>query len=94
MQRFGDGAQDQLPLEASGDYTRELGFIKFADYSTNTSHCNANVDNLLNNIWYQPEEIFPVDAVPEERQHVFSVPVDSDYYALSATLEVRLINML
>ncbi|KAL3819013.1 hypothetical protein ACJIZ3_004918 [Penstemon smallii] len=80
-QRYGDGEEDLLSLEANGDYTREIGYIKFADYSTNVS------DNLLNNVWYQPEEIFPVDGTPEERQHAFWVPVDSNYFNISKKLQ-------
>ncbi|KAL8499212.1 hypothetical protein ACS0TY_022258 [Phlomoides rotata] len=80
-QRYGNGPENELPLEGSGDYTREIGYIKIAEYSTNVS------DNLLNNIWYQPEEIFPVDGVPEERQHVFWIPVDTQYFDLSKQLE-------
>ncbi|KAL8504091.1 hypothetical protein ACS0TY_022721 [Phlomoides rotata] len=64
--------------------TQEIGYIKIAEYSTNVS------DNLLNNIWYQPEEIFPVDGVPDERRHVFWVPVDAHYFNLSKQLEVTL----
>lgn len=82
MQRYGDGPENELALEASGDYTREIGYIKFANFSTNES------DNLLNNVWYQPEEVFPVDGTPEERQHVFWVPVDANYFELSQKLEV------
>ncbi|XP_075522510.1 bark storage protein A [Primulina tabacum] len=85
-QRYGNGPEDELPLEANGDYTRDIGYIKFADYATNVSMCKNN-DNLLNNVWYQPEEIFPVDGTPEERQHAFWVPVDSTYYKLSKQLK-------
>nr|XP_043612029.1 bark storage protein A-like [Erigeron canadensis] len=81
-QRFGNGPDDELPLEANGDYTREIGYLNFADYST-----ISNGENLLNNIWYQPEEIFPVDGVPEERQHAFWVPIDPTYFNLAKTLE-------
>ncbi|OMO91059.1 hypothetical protein COLO4_18669 [Corchorus olitorius] len=86
VQRYGNGPQDELPLEGQGDYTREIGYIQFADYATNVSNCNSH-DNLLNNIWYQPEEVFPVDGIPEERQHAFWVPVDTSYYNLSKSLE-------
>lgn len=80
-QRYGHGAENELALEATGDYTRDIGFIKFANYSTEES------DNFLNNIWYQPEEIFPIDGTPEERQHAFWVPVDSHYFDLAQKLE-------
>ncbi|TQD69396.1 hypothetical protein C1H46_045071 [Malus baccata] len=85
-QRYGQGPENELPLEASGDYTREIGYLKFANYTVNAS--SSAYDNLLNNIWYQPEEVFPIDGTPEERQHAFWVPVDPLYYNISKKLEV------
>lgn len=32
---------------------------------------NYEYDNLWNNAWHQPEEVFPVDGIPEQRQHAF-----------------------
>ncbi|XP_051129854.1 bark storage protein A [Andrographis paniculata] len=84
-QRYGNGPENQLPLEASGDYTRGIGYFKFSDYAINVSN-SPHHDNLLNNIWYQPEEIFPVDGTPEERQHVFWIPVDPSYLNLAQRL--------
>ncbi|KAJ9168309.1 hypothetical protein P3X46_019852 [Hevea brasiliensis] len=72
-QRHGKGPEDELPLESNGDYTRDVGNIKFANYTVNVTGCSS-YDNLLNNVWYQPEEFFPVDGTPEERQHAFWVP--------------------
>ncbi|XP_027081128.1 bark storage protein A [Coffea arabica] len=87
-QRYGDGPSNELPLEENGDYTRDIGYIKFADYTTsNVTSCSSPFDNLLNNVWYQPEEVFPIDGVPEERQHAFWVPVDSHYFKISRLLE-------
>jgi hypothetical protein len=89
MQRYGQGADDTLPLENNGDYTREVGFIKFSDFTSNISAADSvTVDNHLNNLWYQPEEIFPVDGIPEQRQHALWVPVDSKYYIIAKKLEV------
>ncbi|KDP34190.1 hypothetical protein JCGZ_07761 [Jatropha curcas] len=85
-QRYGKGPKDELPLESNGDYTRKIGYIKFANYSTNVSECGSH-DNLLNNVWYQPEEVFLVDATPENRGHAFWVPVDSNYFQISKALE-------
>ncbi|GMP94865.1 hypothetical protein CsSME_00044145 [Camellia sinensis var. sinensis] len=85
-QRYGDGPEDELSLEENGDYTREIGYIKYANYATNVTECNLH-DNFLNNVWYQPEEVFPIDGTPEERQHAFWVPVDSHYFELSKNLE-------
>ncbi|XP_047952010.1 bark storage protein A-like [Salvia hispanica] len=80
-QRYGDGPENPLALEAGGDYTRDIGYIKFANYSTKPT------DNFLNNVWYQPEEVFPIDGTPEERQHIFWVPVDPHYFNLAKKLE-------
>ncbi|KAL2346925.1 hypothetical protein Fmac_000925 [Flemingia macrophylla] len=89
LQRYGLGPNDTLPLEDNGDhYTRELGYLKFADFTSNVSG-DSSVDNQLNNIWYQPEEIFPIDGTPEERQHAFWVQVDSKYYQIAKNLEAR-----
>ena len=63
VQRYGDGPLDELPLESNGDYTRDIGYIKFANYTTNVTNCNSH-DNLLNNVCYQPEEVFPIDGNP------------------------------
>lgn len=82
MQRFGDGPDDLLSLEPFGDYTRDVGYIKFSDYN------NKTVENSLNNAWYQPEEIFPVYGTPEVRQHAFWVPVNRKYFALAQKLLV------
>ncbi|KAI3775528.1 hypothetical protein L1987_50107 [Smallanthus sonchifolius] len=81
-QRYGQGPEDELPLESNGDYTRNIGYLKFADYNNDTT-----TDNLLNNVWYQPEEVFPIETTPETRQHIFWVPVDEHYFTLSEKLE-------
>ncbi|CAI8599812.1 unnamed protein product [Vicia faba] len=87
-QRFGLGANDTLPLENNGDYTRDVGFIKFSDFTSNISAADSlTVDNHLNRLWYQPEEIFSVDGIPEQRQHALWVPVDSNYYLIAKKLE-------
>ncbi|GMI89473.1 hypothetical protein like AT4G28940 [Hibiscus trionum] len=85
-QRHGDGAEDELALESNGDYTREIGYLRFSEYNNNTK-CNISSENLLNNVWYQPEEIFPVDGVPEQRQHVFWVPVNKNYFAIAERIQ-------
>lgn len=85
-QRYGLGPDDELPLESDGDYTRDIGYLKFANYTVNVTD-GSSYDNLLNNIWYQPEEVFPVDGTPEERQHAFWVSVDPVYYEISKNLE-------
>ncbi|XP_062229572.1 bark storage protein A-like [Phragmites australis] len=85
-QRHGDGPENELPLEAAGDYTREFGFLNFSDYTVGQGNPELAA-NTLNSIWYQPEEIFPVSGTPEERQHAFWVPVSKRYYALAEKLE-------
>ena len=88
IQRYGQGPEDELPLEINGDYTREIGYLKFANYTVNVTD-GSSYDNLLNNIWYQPEEVFPIDGTPEEREHAFWVSVDPQYFEISKNLEVR-----
>lgn len=87
MQRYGLGSDNTLPLEENGDYTREVGYLKFADFTSNVTD-GSSFDNQLNNIWYQPEEIFPVDGTPEVRQHALWVPVDPKYYQIAQKLKV------
>ncbi|KAI3802907.1 hypothetical protein L1987_31054 [Smallanthus sonchifolius] len=81
-QRYGQGPENELPLESNGDYTRSIGYLKFADYNNDTT-----TDNLLNNVWYQPEEVFLIETTPEIRQHIFWVPVDEHYFTLFEKLE-------
>ncbi|KAJ4830765.1 hypothetical protein Tsubulata_020801 [Turnera subulata] len=61
-QRYGQGPKNVLPLEANGDYTREFGFIKVANYSVNVEGCSSH-DNLLNNICfiYNKFNVSPVE---------------------------------
>ncbi|XP_057833262.1 bark storage protein A-like [Cryptomeria japonica] len=81
-QRYGQGEDDELPLESNGDYTRDIGYIHFANYST-----EEGIDNLLNNVWYNPDEIFPESGTPEVREHAFWVNVSETYYNLADQLE-------
>ncbi|KAF5743252.1 bark storage protein A-like isoform X1 [Tripterygium wilfordii] len=85
-QRYGQGPENELALESNGDYTRTVGYIKFANYTTNITG-GSSFDNSLNNVWYQPEEVFPIDGTPEDREHAFWVPVDSNYFSISKKLE-------
>lgn len=87
MQRFGDGPGNELSLESFGDYTRKVGHIKFSDFNNETRN-GKSVPNLLNNVWYQPEEVFPVHGTPEVRQHAFWVPVNPKFFAVAKDLEV------
>ena len=43
MQRYGQGPEDELPLEANGDYTREIWYLNFANYTTNISVMAAHM---------------------------------------------------
>ncbi|GLJ53342.1 hypothetical protein SUGI_1137410 [Cryptomeria japonica] len=81
-QRYRQGPEDELALEANGDYTRYIGYIHFANYST-----EEGVDNLLNNVWYNPNEIFLESGTPEARQHAFWVNVFETYYNIADQLE-------
>lgn len=83
-QRYGDGPNTELSLESSGDYTREIGYLDIANFTTPS---DPSTGNLLNNVWYQPEEVFAVNGTPEVRQHAFWVPVDEQYYQIAKSLE-------
>jgi len=85
-QRYGDGPDKELALESNGDYTRKLGNLNFTDFSVD-KNARSDGGNLLNSVWYQPEEIFPISGTPEERQHAFWVPVSKRYYKLAGKLE-------
>ncbi|BBH08384.1 Phosphorylase superfamily protein [Prunus dulcis] len=85
-QRFGDGPGNELSLESFGDYTRKVGHIKFSDFNNETRD-GKSVPNLLNNVWYQPEEVFPVHGTPEVRQHAFWVPVNPKFFSVAKDLE-------
>lgn len=87
MQRYGDGPKDELSLESNGDYTRSIGYLEFSQYNNETGS-EKSQDNLLNRVWYQPEEIFPVNGTPEIRQHSFWAPVDDYYFQLAERLKV------
>ncbi|KAI4380019.1 hypothetical protein MLD38_006254 [Melastoma candidum] len=82
-QRFGDGPNQELSLESNGDYTRKIGYLNISSFNVNHTKNGYLQDNLLNNIWYQPEEVFPVDGTPEQRQHAFWVHVDLHYLSVS-----------
>ncbi|KAL8259583.1 hypothetical protein R6Q59_027536 [Mikania micrantha] len=81
-QRYGDGPENSLPFEREGGFTREIGHLKFGTYSS-----NGDDDNLLNNVWYQAEEVYPVDSTPEQTKQAFWIPVDSNYLSISKALE-------
>jgi len=83
-QRYGDGPNTELSFETSGDYTRDIGYIHFANFTVPSDQSSGN---LLNNVWYQPEEVFPINGTPEVRQHAFWVPVDEQYYQTAKSLE-------
>lgn len=72
-------------MEENGDYTRDIGYLNFANYSASAG---KHIDNLLNNLWFQPDEIFPVNGTPEAREHVFWIPVSQSYYELAQKIEV------
>ena len=96
-QRYGDGPDSELALESSGDYTRRLGSLNFTDFIVGADGrpdpAAAAAGNLLNAVWYQPEEVFPATTegggAPESRAHAFWAPVDARYYELSRELEVE-----
>nr|POE57381.1 bark storage protein a [Quercus suber] len=86
MQRYGQEPKNELVLESNGDYTREIGYLNFANYIVNVID-GSSYDNLLNNIWYQLEEVFPINGTLEQREHAFWVSVDPLYFEISKKLE-------
>ncbi|CAM6123545.1 unnamed protein product [Calypogeia fissa] len=82
-QRFGDNLTTPLSLESSGDYTRAFGALQVGKYNVPLT---KNADNLLHNIWFQPEEVYAVTGTPEVRAHAFFVKVDKHYYGLAEKL--------
>ncbi|XP_058075670.1 bark storage protein A-like [Magnolia sinica] len=84
-QRYGDGPDDELPLESDGYFTREIGSLNFADYTNGGGEDNS--DNILNSVWYQPEEIFPINQTPESSDQVFWVAVNRIFINLAKKLE-------
>ncbi|KAM7509541.1 hypothetical protein LguiA_019994 [Lonicera macranthoides] len=83
--RYGQGPDDELAFESSGYFTRRIGYLNFSNYSPLQK--GKSSDNLLNSVWYQPEEILPIDGYPEIRQHAFWVPVNKQYFSLAKKLE-------
>jgi hypothetical protein len=84
IQRYGEGPNDPLSGESDGSYTRKYGYLDIAEYNLPQTGTN-----LLNNIWYQPEEVYPVTGVPEVRQRAFFIPVDEKLFETATKLEVR-----
>ncbi|XP_050903371.1 bark storage protein A [Lathyrus oleraceus] len=72
--------------EDNGDFGRDFDYLKFSNYNNYTKH-SKSVENLLNKVWYEPEQIFPVDGTPEVKQHVFWVPVDKNYFEIARKLK-------
>ncbi|KAL6006183.1 hypothetical protein ACLOJK_040229 [Asimina triloba] len=91
--KYGDGPDDELSLETDGPFTRDIGSLNFADYDNKTDEAETS-DNFLNSVWFQPEDIFPVDGTPESSEQVFWVPVDSAFYDLSKKLEANGIHVV
>ncbi|XP_026447745.1 bark storage protein A-like [Papaver somniferum] len=87
-QRYGYGPDDELAFEEEGYFSRDYGYLKFSDYYTNKTggkDKGYSCNNDLNNIWYQPEEIFHAG---ETKDSVFWVPTPYTYYETAKKLEV------
>ncbi|XP_058074303.1 bark storage protein A-like [Magnolia sinica] len=85
-QRYGDGPDDELSLEPDGAFTREIGSLNFADFNNKTDK-EDTPENILNSVWFQPEDIFPTDGIPESSEQKFWVAVDHLLFDLSKKLE-------
>ncbi|KAF8400833.1 hypothetical protein HHK36_014135 [Tetracentron sinense] len=89
-QKYGDGPDDELPLEEYGDFTRDYGHLNFADYTNKTDVDEYSADNFLNSIWYQPEEIFHADGDPESKDTTFWVPIANAFFQFAKNLEASI----
>ncbi|XP_043725568.1 uncharacterized protein LOC122672136 [Telopea speciosissima] len=89
--RYGDGPEDKLSLEEDGDFTREYGYLNFGNYTYKTKD-DDSADNFLNNIWYQPEEIFHSEEDPDSKSKTFWVPVCQSIYEFTRELEASRTN--
>ncbi|MCL7036851.1 hypothetical protein MKW94_005258 [Papaver nudicaule] len=93
-QKYGYGPDDELAFEEEGCFTRDYGYLKFADYYSNETGVKdqdyAHDNNYLNNIWYQPEEIFHAGGFyPEEtKDSIFWIPTPFKFVELAKKLEV------
>ncbi|BAU02888.1 hypothetical protein LR48_Vigan10g012400 [Vigna angularis] len=72
--------------EENGDFNTKFGYLEFSDYSNSTKDFNTDT-NLLNKVWYQPEELFPVNGIPEARHHIFWTTVDKTYFKIAGKLK-------
>ncbi|TKY44613.1 Bark storage protein A [Spatholobus suberectus] len=72
--------------EQNGDFSKKFGYLKFADYNNCTKDFESN-SNLLKKVWYQPEEIFPVNGIPEASHDIFWAPVDKTYFKIASNLK-------
>ncbi|KAG5037113.1 hypothetical protein JHK86_017953 [Glycine max] len=73
-------------VNVSGDFSRDFGYLEFANYNNCSKDFKSNT-NLLNKVWYQPEEIYPVNGIPEARHEIFWVPVDKTYFKIASKLK-------
>ncbi|PKI76277.1 hypothetical protein CRG98_003388 [Punica granatum] len=80
------GQTTSYHLSQSGDFNRKIGALNISEYNEGSDNKDGK-SNLLNNVWLQEEEIYPINGIPEQRQHVFWVPVDKHYFAVSEKLK-------
>ncbi|XP_020216890.1 bark storage protein A [Cajanus cajan] len=73
--------------EIDGDFSRKFGNLEFADYSNCSKDFESKNTNLLNKVWYQAEEIYPVNGNPEVSHDIFWVPVDKTYFKIARNLK-------
>ncbi|KAF9615544.1 hypothetical protein IFM89_029791 [Coptis chinensis] len=83
-QKYGQGPNDALSSEEDGDFTRDYGYLNFADY---TSSNDDTHNNFLNNVWFQAEDVFHFDGAPESRDKAFWIPITQSFFEQAKKLE-------
>nr|KYP66957.1 Bark storage protein A [Cajanus cajan] len=73
--------------EIDGDFSRKFGNLEFADYSNCSKDFEPKNTNLLSKVWYQAEEIYPVNGNTEVNHDIFWVPVDKTYFKIARNLK-------
>ncbi|GAQ86767.1 hypothetical protein KFL_003100040 [Klebsormidium nitens] len=80
-QRDGLTPDDPLPLEAFGDYTREIGRLAFGNYSAT----GPMTPNSLNSVWLQRQELFKLPDAETRVQTLF-FPADAGLLSIAGSL--------
>ncbi|XP_006833371.2 bark storage protein A [Amborella trichopoda] len=88
-QRYGDGPQ-KSSNQSSGKYCERPQYLHFAAFNKPSS-----ANNLLNNVWFEAEDVFPKIEKHKPDKQVFWIPAHHHYISISGKLkapQVRLVN--